>query len=158
MTVQKTNLPADTRLKPPWLNLVRALWLVAVLIILVIFIISLPVRMDQIRQDPYQLTPILAQLGLDINFFVLYGNILEIILALACLTIALIIFWRKSDDWMGLLVSLGLVTFLILLPPITALSETNSVWQMPVNLLRISGLVVMLLIFYMFPDRRFVPK
>ncbi len=158
MTVRQTDQSENTRLKPPWLNLARAAWLVAVLGILLTFIISLPVRMDQIRQDPYQLTPILSQLGLDINFFVLYGNILEIILALACLVIALIIFWRKSDDWMGLLVSLGLVTFLILLPPITALAEANPAWQTPVNLLRISGLVVMLLIFYMFPDGRFIPR
>ncbi len=158
MTVRQINPTANTRLEPPWLYLARVGWIVAVLGILVTFIISLPVRMDQIRQDPYQLTPILSQLGLDINFFVLYGNILEIILALACLVIALTIFWRKSDDWMGLLVSLGLVTFLVLLPPITALPEANPTWQTPVNLLRISGLVVMLLIFYMFPDGRFVPR
>lgn len=158
MINQQTNPAADTRLKPPWLQLARAAWLVAVLAILLTFIIALPVRMDQIRQDPYQLTPILSQMGLDVNFFVLYGNVLEIILALACLTIALVILWRKSDDWMGLLVSLGLVTFLALLPPITALSDANPAWRIPVNMLRISSLVVILLIFYLFPDGRFVPR
>jgi hypothetical protein len=147
----------STKLSGFRLQLARAGWLVAVLAILITFIVALPVRMDQIRQDPYHLTPILSELGLDINFFVLYGNILEIVLSLACLSIALVIFWRKSDDWMGLLVSLGLVSFLALLPPITALSEADPAWRIPVNMLRIAGLVVVLLIFYLFPDGRFVP-
>lgn len=154
MTKAGTN---STKLSGFWLQLARAGWLVAVLALLVTFIVALPVRMAQILQDPYQLTPILSQLGLDITFFVLYGNILEIILSLACLIIALIIFWRKSDDWMALLVSLGLVSFLALLPPITALSEANPAWRIPVFLLRISSLVAVLAIFYLFPDGRFVP-
>jgi hypothetical protein len=147
----------STKLSGLWLHLARVGWLVAVLAILVTFIVALPVRMEQIRQDPYQLTPILSQLGLDITFFILYGNILEIILSLACLSIAVVIFWRKSDDWLGLLVSLGLVSFLALLPPITALAEANLAWRIPVFLLRISSLVAVLAIFYLFPDGRFVP-
>ncbi|MGW8251132.1 MAG: hypothetical protein ACWGO1_10860, partial [Anaerolineales bacterium] len=147
----------STKLSGFLLELTRIGWLASILAILVTFIVALPVRMEQIRQDPYQLTPILSQLGLSIDFFVLYGNSLEIILSLACLTIALIIFWRKSDDWMGLLVSLGLVSFLALLPPITALSEADPTWRIPVFLLRISSLVAVLAIFYLFPDGRFVP-
>jgi hypothetical protein len=157
----KTGMKAppsrSTRLSGRWLPLARLLWWVAALAITIIFVVALPVRMEQIRQDPYQLAPILSQLGLGINFFVLYGNVLEIILSIACLSIALVIFWRKSDDWMGLLVSLGLVSFLALLPPITALSETNPEWRIPVFLLRVFSFALLLMIFYLFPDGRFVP-
>lgn len=147
----------STQLHGIWLQLARILWWVAVLAITTIFVVALPVRMEQIRQDPYQLTPILDQLGLGITFFVFYGHTLEILLSLACLAIALVIYWRKSDDWMGLLVSLGLVSFMALLPPITALSETNPEWRIPVFLLRIFSFAAVLMIFYLFPDGRFVP-
>jgi hypothetical protein len=146
-----------TRIHGVWLHLARAAWLVVAPSVTATFIVALPVRMEQIRQDPYQLTPILTQLGLGINFFVLYGNVLEIILSIACLSIALVIFWRKSDDWLGLLVSLGLVSFLALLPPIAALSETNLEWRIPVFLLRVFSFGLLLMIFYLFPDGRFVP-
>jgi len=147
----------STQLHGTRLHLARLLWWVAVLAITVIFVVALPVRMEQIRQDPYQLTPILNQLGLGITFFVFYGHTLEIILSIACLAIALIIYWRKSDDWMGLLVSLGLVSFMALLPPITALSETNPEWRIPVFLLRVISFAVLLMIFFLFPDGRYVP-
>lgn len=147
-----------TRLHGIWLPLARAIWLVAVVAIVIIFIAALPVRMEQIRQDPYQLAPFLSQLGLGINFFVYYGHVLEIVLSTACLSIALIIFWRKSDDWLGLLVSLGLVSFLALLPPIAALSEANLEWRIPVFLLRVFSFGLLLMIFYLFPDGRFVPR
>ena len=149
--------PHSTQLHGTWLHLARVAWWLAVLAITIIFVIALPVRMEQIRQDPYQLTPILNQLGLGITFFVFYGHTLEILLSLACLAIALVIYWRKSDDWLGLLVSLGLVSFMALLPPITALSETNPEWRIPVFLLRIFSFAALLMIFYLFPDGRFVP-
>jgi hypothetical protein len=154
--VTEARLPS-TRLHGIWLHLARILWWVSVLAITTIFVVALPVRMEQIRQDPYQLTPILNQLGLGITFFVFYGHVLELILSLACLAIAVVIYWRKSDDWMGLLVSLGLVSFMALLPPIAALSETNPEWRIPVFLLRIFSFAVLLMIFYLFPDGRFVP-
>ena len=147
----------STQLHGTRLHLARLLWWVAVLAITTIFVVALPVRMEQIRQDPYQLTPILNQLGLGITFFVFYGHTLEIILSIACLAIALIIYWRKSDDWMGLLVSLSLVSFMALLPPIAALSETNPEWRIPVFLFRIFSFAALLMIFYLFPDGRFVP-
>jgi len=146
-----------TQITGIWLPLARVVWWVVTLAIVIIFSAALPVRMGQIRQDPYQLAPFLSQVGLGINFFVYYGHVLEIVLSTACLSIALIIFWRKSDDWMGLLVSLGLVSFLALLPPITALSETNPEWRIPVFLLRVFSFALLLMIFYLFPDGRFVP-
>jgi hypothetical protein len=147
----------STQLFGFWLLVARGAWLLAALGIITFFVIAMPVRMAQIRLDPYQIMPVLKQLGLSINFFVLYGNILEVILSLACLSIALVIFWRKSDDWMGLLVSLGLVAFIALLPPISALSEAYPAWRMPVFLLRMCCVILVLMIFYLFPDGRFIP-
>ena len=49
--------------------------------------------------------------GLSIQFYAIYNVILEIVVVLIYLGIAAILVWRKSDDWMALLVSLGLVTF-----------------------------------------------
>lgn len=147
----------STRLHGIGLHLARLIWLLAVLAIIVTFIVALPLRIDQLRQDPYQLTRVLSQLGLDINSFVLYSLVLELLLLGACMAIALVIFWRKSDDWMGLLVSLSLVSFWALLPPVTALSDAYPEWRAPIFLLRLSSFVVLLAIFFLFPDGRFVP-
>jgi len=149
----------DTRLSGWRLTLARTAWIILFLVEVAAFAISLPVWLNVLRQDPYQLKAGLSRLGLTVEFFALYSTSLQIILALALISVALVIFWRKSDDWVGLLVSIGQLSLMVaVLPVLQALPRANPAWYLPVLLIRIVGLALGVLVFYLFPDGRFVPK
>ena len=103
----------------------------------------------------------LSQLGITRNFAIGYVLASEILFAVICVTIGLVIFWRRSDDWMALLVSITFITLLL-------------GFSMPVRLLWdslagtrygpffefwfsfIIGLFSVLM--YLFPSGKFVPR
>jgi hypothetical protein len=83
---------------------------------------------------------------------------LEIGFALVYLALALVLFWRRSDDRMALLAALMLalwgLTFTNTMP---ALAAARPEWSLPVAGLRFLGAAVLTLFFFIFPDGRFVP-
>lgn len=108
-----------------------------------------------------QLTPGAVQalegVGLSVNAFVGYTLALTCLSLLMCWSVAAIIFWRKSDDWLALLVALMLVlmgtayvTHLVLQRP--------SPWQTTALLLSTLGFGALYLVFSVFPNGRFVPS
>jgi hypothetical protein len=108
-----------------------------------------------------QLTPravqMLRTVGLSINIFVAYTLVLTLLALVMCWSVAAVIVWRKSDDWMALLVAVMLVlmgtsyiTHLLLQQP--------SPWQILALLLEILTFVVFFLVFCLFPSGRFVPS
>ena len=108
-----------------------------------------------------QLTPQAVQalraVGLSINVFVAYTLVLTLLALLMCWIVAAVIVWRKSDDWMALLVAVMLVlmgtsyvTHLVLQQP--------SPWQVQALLLDILTFGVFFLVFCLFPSGRFVPS
>ena len=124
-----------------------------------VILIASPLWSNFLREDPYQLKASLEQLGLSVEFFVWYTNLLQMILILALIAIALVIFWRKSDDWMGLLVSIGQMSMIVaLLPIIQGLPRNYPDWHYPALLVRMGGMALGMLVFYLFPDGRFVPS
>src|SRR5690242_13484044 len=82
---------AGTRLRGPWLPLLRLVWIILSIFALIIFIASLPVYFSS-QQKSYAV-------GYAVLLFVL-----GISVALVWFIVAALIFWRKSDDWMALLV------------------------------------------------------
>jgi signal transduction histidine kinase len=65
--------------------------------------------------------------------------------------VALLIFWRRSDDWVALLVS-----WVLLLIPFSLIpGEEDASLETPLAFL---GLTLFLLLFYLFPDGRFIPQ
>ena len=84
---------------------------------------------------------------------------LDTVFATVYVTVAAIIFWRKSDERMALLVSFALLTFgtAVLPNAMDALSiEHASLWW-PLSLLNFLGAASFGLFLYLFPDGRFVP-
>ncbi|MGE5221277.1 MAG: hypothetical protein ACM3PY_02495 [Omnitrophica WOR_2 bacterium] len=148
----------NTRLSGRWLIAARAAWAITALLILSVFVISLPERFYELSQDPYQFMPILEQLGLDTRIAWVYPNLMEILMALACLTTAVIIFWLKRDDWLGLLVSIALLFFITILPTNNSLRMAYPALQMPLFAFRSLAFLIILIVFYLFPDGHFVPK
>jgi hypothetical protein len=138
-----------------------------------IFIASLPAYVAQLQTVctgvtcvyAYgQLTPGSAQalqnLGLSIGGYAV--SILALITAsmLVSFVVAGLVFWRRSDDWMAMLVSLFLVTFGVNFSvQAQAILATNvhSAWYWSLNIMIGLGWALLSLLLYLFPDGRFVP-
>jgi hypothetical protein len=108
-----------------------------------------------------QLTPqavqALGSVGLSINIFLDYTLVLTLLALVMCWSVAVVIVWRKSEDWMALLVALMLVlmgtsyvTHLLLQQP--------SPWQVLALCLDILTFGVFFLVFCLFPSGRFFPS
>jgi signal transduction histidine kinase len=103
----------------------------------------------------------LRRLGITRGFAIGYVMASEILFAVICAAIGLIIFWRRSDDWMALLASL---TFVILLLGLSI--PVKSLWDSlagtryaPLFDLWFSfGFGLLPVLFYLFPSGKFVPR
>ncbi|HXZ04784.1 MAG TPA: hypothetical protein VEH81_08120, partial [Ktedonobacteraceae bacterium] len=97
--------------------------------------------------------------GLSLQFYALYITALSVVFMLVCFTIGVFIAWRKSDDWMALLVSL---TLIILGSTIgidyQQLASMYPITQVPGNLLQLLFPTLPFLVVFLFPNGRFVPR
>ena len=119
-----SSIPHITRLPKPWMNLARFIWLLFSIGSVSIFIVGglkiirapLPVcTLPGTFCGPWQLSRediFLAQqhdLPEQILLFLFYIN--GLLPKLFFILVGLLIYWRRSDDWMALLLSLMLTTF-----------------------------------------------
>jgi hypothetical protein len=161
---------AEKRLHEPWLMLVRVLWLAVALLSIGLFIVSIPQHAQHLHvicsnalcgrsENASQLTRELRSLGLTLDFYAAYSLSLQIIFALGYFTIAMVIFWRKSDDWMALLVSLFLITFVLAYADVPhELSRSNAFLGLLAAYAGFIGEMTFPLCLYLFPDGRFAPR
>ena len=165
---QSAYAEPDTRLHGRWLPLARVAWIGVVALIVGVFITSLPVFLVQLQVTCapaicsfWQLTPAAAQtlqsLGFSPDAYAIYTLTLVIIFGLVWLVSALVIFWRKSDDWMALLFAL---MFVVLgTAEVTEVVEaSHSAWQLPAVFLNELAYGLLFLVFSLFPNGRFVPR
>jgi len=157
------------RLHGRWLVLARIVWVAVVVFTLIVFLLSLPAYVVQLQTicagvtcvySYGQLTPgtahALHNLGLSIGGYAV--SILALITAstLVSFGVAALIFWRRSDDWMAMLVSLFLVTFGVNFSVQAILAgNVHSVWHWSLNSLIGLGWALLSLLLYLFPDGRF---
>ncbi len=126
--MQSRPLPSRTsivHIPRRWLVLARVAWVVCALLLLANFVASIPAYYQIMLTictlpDPSncptgQLTPgtvqALAHLHLSLSSYAASFVALDVVLSLLPWGIGLLIFWRKSDERMGLFVSLLLVLF-----------------------------------------------
>ena len=163
---------ANTELQGYPLILARAAWAIIVVMALALWIVDLPhsyaeslVVCTQALCSNQLATPALVRAldsaGLSIQFYAFYLTALSTVVVLVFCIIGAIIFWRKSSDWIGLLVSLTL----IIIGTVTAtnsdypwLAATYHITQVPVDLLNILPGPLLFLVLALFPDGRFVPR
>ena len=102
----------------------------------------------------------LHKLNLSVDFFAASVIILEFGFYFVWVVVAFVIFWRKSNDWMALLVAL----FLVLFPATQSLGSPGDVGtaypslHVLTTILDDLGWIMLLLFFFLFPDGRFVPR
>jgi len=160
----------ETRLSGRRLVLARVFWIVIAIFYLGMFAVSLPGLVMQLQTTctsscaDWQLSPDAARTlqyaGLSLGDYVSFSLVVVVILTLPALAVVAFLLWRRSDDWMALLVGLMLLSF-------GPSSFTNTVvlshWFGPTlaaKLLSFSdqiNFIITALVFYLFPDGRFVP-
>jgi len=168
-------MPSDAMTRT-WLHgqrlmVVRLLWLSIAGVVLVLCALGVPVHFESLRtvcavarcRVIEQLTPenfqALHNAGLSLDFYATYVVIFQTSCALIWFLVGIVIFWRKSDDWMALFVALFLVTNAAgVSSTVGPLATFSPVWQWPVQSLGVLSTASLGLFFYLFPDGRFVPR
>ncbi|HEX9922905.1 MAG TPA: hypothetical protein VGD99_09585 [Anaerolineae bacterium] len=86
--------------------------------------------------------------------------VLNVAFAAVHRVIGLLIFARKSDDWVALFVALMLVTFGLATfsDPLRWLALGHAAWWLPIQLVRFIGDISFLIFCYTFPSGLFVPR
>src|SRR6266566_5460931 len=158
---------SDTRLHGKRLILARAACLVAGILSFGVFVASVPATYEAILSHyctrplcnhPTQASVLFVQqlqaLGLSVQAYAIYNMIVNIIFVCAYFVVAIILFWRRSDDWMALFASFFLMTFAITFSSDTLEATPYWLFQFVIFL----GAVSIVVFFYLFPTGRFVPS
>lgn len=170
--------PAPTTLRGRWLFLARAAWVAVAITALAIIVFSVPSSFEHYssvctaasevcseRAEVDRPTPegvrALQAAGLSVRTYALSNVILDKVFQLVWFVVGALIFWRRSDDRMALLVSAFLVSF----GPVTvdstaadALVAFHPAWSLPVLSVGMVGNVCVVLFFLLFPGGQFVPR
>jgi hypothetical protein len=159
---------ADTRLHGRWLLLARIAWFALVILTLSVYMASLPAYVTELQKicrlavcSYGQLSPdkvvTLQHFGLSVGSYAAFMVALATLFALVSFGTAGLIYWRKSDDWMALLVALLSVVGGTL-PVLFTVGTSHSVWRLPILFIGELLFLSFFLTFTLFPDGRFVPR
>jgi hypothetical protein len=159
--------PAELRGRA--LLLARVVWVGVALLTAIFFISSIPHYLsaahDACHAEPCvagQLSPadvrILQELGISVDVYAAYILTLDLLLALGFCLIGTLVFLRKPRDRGALFVSFALVVFGLTWPDTFHVARTNLTWGGVAGFLTQLGLSSMLVLFFVFPDGRFVPR
>lgn len=172
MTSQQNGLgdnDTHTRLHGRWLLLARAVWLVAVALVVSLYVFSIPLQIRSLQTPctdncqygqgtPAQLLEA-QHLGMSLDLYVAYNVALNTFFLLVFVGVGALIFWRKSRDWFGIYVALALVLFGISFSsPLALISDQYSSLSLPLHFMAALGGTLIGTFAYMFPDGRFVPR
>ena len=147
--------------------IVLAVWVAVTILALGLFVVSVPVAYVHFHtvcrdsQCVYWALSLaerrsLEELNLSFDFYAAYNVILEVVHMLGFFAAGAFIFWRKSDEWMPLLLSLALVLFGI--DTLDLVAEAYPILSLPVAFIECLGAICFFISFYLFPDGRFVPR
>ncbi len=158
---------ADTRLSGRRLIIARGACVSLVLLELSVFVVLLPSYFAQLQtvcsttcalvQPTPESIQALQQLGLSASSYATFTVMLTLVTAVVCFLVSGVIFWRKSDDGMALLVALTEVTSGTLFVTY-ALLESHSPWQGLAIVSNVFGHGVLFLFASFFPNGKFIPR
>lgn len=97
----------------------------------------------------------LHQLGLSVDFYATYLIAINALFVIGFVSVGLMMFWRKAHDPIALFTSFVLIAF-----PVAFLYQTTTLsqgWWWPVQLMSFFGTLGLSLLFFLFPNGRFVP-
>lgn len=137
---------------------VRGLWVALTALVITLVAFGVPVLYDRLVAGVDARS--VANLGWSPAGYGTYLTILYLLGIIFHLIIAVVVFWRRSDDWMALAMALALVSngSWIQLSLMYPAGEVLPIWRVLVNLVTYIGLVSGLSLLYVFPDGRPVPR
>ncbi len=155
-----TRYESETQLSGALRWVVRFIWLLGVVVAVGTFAVTLSGRYFSLRSLVSVGRTAVYSIGLNADFYAWYHVTFEVIFAVACIVTGLIIFWRRSDDWMAMLISLTLILYGTRVEgfPIDAPHLFNRDLRPLTDGLLSVGLILSLLVFYVFPSGRFAPR
>ena len=158
----------EARLNGPWLAMARTLWLAASGFSLVVWILGLPLNYADLGKvctvQPCDQDPTAASIavfhasGLSLSFYSGYIGTIELVSTLLYLIVAALIFWRKSDTWIGLLTSLFLITYGVAQSDGDDALKAYPALAGAIGQLLPLGFICLAVFLYVFPDGHFVPR
>jgi hypothetical protein len=158
----RTSPPATTTLHGRWLVIARAAWVIVATLALVLFVASIPGYVSNILklgQADWMGAPVEAPAGVVFALDLL-GVLASITAALVCLTLAGVLFWRKSDEWMVMFISSYLLVYgTVLAGPLERLEAFYPGWpSLAVDVVQpLFFTTPTIALVVLFPDGRFVP-
>lgn len=164
-----TQLDSTTRLRGAWLWIARGLWLIVCSASVALFLALLPINVREIRYN-WQVEAAadwlhISRITSAYDTFAITVMLVGYLALVVFVAVAIVIAVRRSNDWMALLVS----ATLLLLPHVFNLGGyTESYYYYPAPfdrllgdvdmLLSTAGIFLLLQLFFIFPDGRFVPR
>ncbi|MGE5333385.1 MAG: hypothetical protein ACM3N4_01675 [Nitrososphaerota archaeon] len=171
-TDSTSSTPATTRLSGGRLLAVRMIWFLLVVVALAPFLIALSnyrASIEHPSSDNAALPPGAADalaragIGLDVYAWVSVGVVCVVLLV--SVAIALLLAWRRSDDWMALLVSVFVVVYTTSniglptnAPSVNPDSLSGVALAMLVSQQNVPAVIIPFAVFLLFPSGRFVPR
>ena len=168
----RPEAPTAGRPRSRWLAAARLLWAVMTVLLVGFAVASTPLYVEQAAAlagttsgsavSPAALRAGLQELGLSTGFYALYLTLFAVLFSLVYCAVGAILFWRAGHEPAPLLISSWLVifgtTFTPLTIPLTRLLEQgHPLWGLLYGLVGSLGFASFFLLFYLFPDGRFVP-
>jgi hypothetical protein len=146
-----------------WLVLARLVWVAVAVVVLGTFASSVPARYAELVHPTAGVRAALVEVGLSPGVYALYNVALDTIFVSVFAAVAIVIFWRRSEDPMALLVATMLVVWgptngLFVLAPSTIEEMYPALAKVPFAALAFTGYITWMLFFYLFPSGRFVPR
>ena len=158
----RTSPPRTTTLHGRWLIIARAAWVIVATLALGLFVASIPAYITNVlnlgQADWMRAVeaPTAVVFALD-----LLGVLASITAALLCLTLAAVLFWRKSDDWMVMFISSYLLVYgVVLAGPLERAEDFYPGWpSLAIDVFQpLFFTTPTIALFVLFPDGRSVPR
>jgi hypothetical protein len=156
-TIGSAQPATATRLHGRWLLLARVAWLGVTALTLGLVLPAFIVAFDrpELLGAP-EVEALVARLAIPMQIVMTAALLVPMA---AAATIAVFLFWRRSDDWMVLLFSLWILTnFAFSTRSLAALQQAYPAVQAPVRLIWLLAFILTIVLLYVFPDGRFVPR
>jgi hypothetical protein len=127
------------------------------------FVISVTARYAQLSHPTARVRAALSEVGLSAGGYALYNVTLDTVFVSVFAVVAIVIFWRRSDDPMALLVATMLVVWgtlngLLVVTPSAIEGKYPALEVTLGTTLPFVGYMAWMLFFYLFPSGRFVPR
>ncbi len=100
----------------------------------------------------------LPRLGLNLLTFSIIDIVIDLYIILGYFGLAIILFLQRSDDWFALFISIMIMTFGVELTNLGHVSSAQSIYPFFASPILIMGEMGIILLGWLYPDGRFVPR